>query len=596
MSSPRYGPRTRHVYDPQVLPTHLPLMVIPRQSTTAQATRNVGSQELHEDEFLRVAQRWGWAPEQVEFLWQDMGISASTTTMEQRPALSLFLERLQRGETKAVLVSAVDRLFRDQSMIEPNRFIREMQRFDGRVLTSSRTFCFSENYDVRAFRWDAEYAAEYIQRQIRDRLHAARRRLSIIDGRYDSRAVTAGYIVDYDAHSPTYRHYIPYPPHAELVVREVFERFSALDGSVPALLRYWRAEGLSFPAFPATIDPRCAGRIALSVRTPDGGYALAERGLRGMLTNVVYIGEWVVDGEIVRRPDGSRMLAEPVLKDDDLFWWAFRRVSQYDMDGSPNTTRRFYLAGPARTVHEEVCPLLLRRKLRCVSHDRLLSYQVITTKAGATVWTYLSVCPPAYQGARKEPCLAIRSEIIDAGVAGYVLTRLGLCPDALRRAERLQDSTELARRRDVRTVEAKRSRLQAEIDGYFDILPVAPVADRHDILQRIAARKAEIAVLRETPVETIATPRFNAAWLAGALDVVCASWLRLPVELRATILGELVEVIDVSTPDRWHIGLALHWRHGHVDTLTLSRQKGSQHVGWSEEEDTMLRTGFASWP
>ena len=34
------------------------------------------------------------------------------------------------------------------------------------------------------------------------------------------------------------------------------------------------------------------------------------------------------------------MLGPRVLEDEDLFWYCFRRISLYDVDGQPNLARR----------------------------------------------------------------------------------------------------------------------------------------------------------------------------------------------------------------------------------------------------------------
>ncbi len=128
------------------------------------------------------------------------------------------------------------------------------------------------------FRMECKYAAKYIVHQIRGRLIPAVGRAAQ-RGLYDGRGLNIGYIVDFYQMSPTYKRYVPYPPHAALVLHDIFERFARMPyPSVPALVRAWNAPNgmtpiadpttgevrniptLYFPALPAEMDRRIWAR------------------------------------------------------------------------------------------------------------------------------------------------------------------------------------------------------------------------------------------------------------------------------------------------------------------------------------------------
>src|SRR5579875_758762 len=90
---PRYLP-----YDANPVAETLPLdtivTVLPRQSKRSGAKNNIHSQELADHELIAFATAHGYAPEQVRIDKRDMGISANTTTINERPALSNWLRNL----------------------------------------------------------------------------------------------------------------------------------------------------------------------------------------------------------------------------------------------------------------------------------------------------------------------------------------------------------------------------------------------------------------------------------------------------------------------------------------------------------------------
>ncbi len=391
----------------ETLPLDTIVTVLPRQSKRAGARVNVHSQELADHELIALATAHGYAPEQVRIDKRDMGISANTTTINERPALSNWLRNLlPAGLSKVVVFSQEDRAFRDEEEVELNLFIREVKRYRGWVICGHKVYRLWEEYDADMFRMECKYAAKYIVHQVRGRLlpsvtRAAQR------GLYDGRGLNVGYVVDYHPKSPTYKRYIPYRPHADLVLHEMFERFAKLPyPSVPALVRAWNASNgmvpvfddvvgrmreiptLYFPLLPPDLDPRVMQRQSWGrPRTypPYGiddplrrGWLLREQGARRILSNVFYIGWLARDGQIVRGetlengqvlvdPKGSPLvLHEPIVPDLDLFWYCFERVSPYTIDGQPNPKRRFYSKGPRQKYNQDAELLVLRPPSRAI--------------------------------------------------------------------------------------------------------------------------------------------------------------------------------------------------------------------------------------
>lgn len=224
-------PRYRPLIDPSVndhesLPLDTIATVIPRQSKKAGARNNVHSKELADHELVDLATSHGFASHAVHIDKRDMGISANTTTINERPALRDWLrESLPSGLSKVVIFSQEDRAFRDEEEVELNTFIKEVKRYHGWVICGHKAYKLWEEYDADMFRMMCKYAAKYIVHHVRGRLLPAVSRAAQ-RGYYDGRGINVGYLVDYDPKSPTYKRYILYPPHADLVLHEMFEHFA----------------------------------------------------------------------------------------------------------------------------------------------------------------------------------------------------------------------------------------------------------------------------------------------------------------------------------------------------------------------------------
>ena len=76
---------------------------------------------------------------------------------------------------------------------------------------------------------------------------------------------------------------------------------------------------------------------------------MSRHGLEALLTNPVYIGWWIILGDIV-----SRNNHEPIIDTEHayLFWYAFNRLSEYTVDGDKNE-ERIRLQEPRRFYQRE---------------------------------------------------------------------------------------------------------------------------------------------------------------------------------------------------------------------------------------------------
>jgi Recombinase len=156
-------------------------------------------------------------------------------------------------------------------------------------------------------------------------------------GQYFGGRVPIGYILDENDR------FIPYEPHA-CIVRWIFRRYRQI-GNVAQIARELNARKYAFPPYETVIK---APYTNLTVK--NGGYGITKAGVLSILKNVQYLGYFAFKQQ-VRRKDGQPVINHPPIlteiKEDDgqevnyeeLFWYAFNRLSPTTIDGEINEQR-----------------------------------------------------------------------------------------------------------------------------------------------------------------------------------------------------------------------------------------------------------------
>jgi DNA invertase Pin-like site-specific DNA recombinase len=300
---------------------------------------------MQTDDLILFARRLGWAEGQIILYVENkredgtLRNASGRLRIDQREGLRALVERIERDEIKAVIVFLEDRLFRDETAIQYNTFIQICKRHNCLVITPHMTYDFHNPYHVKIFRDKCEQAADYLREYVMIRLHGARERAAR-RGMYDGRNIAVGFIVDrrptilvdgQEVQNPTYKKVVPYEPHAK-IIRFLFKRFALLGGKFMALWRELAAMPVVFPEFDESVDQRTKTRVALT-QVP-GGYHLTPTGLGMILTNVIYIGYWVVGGEVVSKTN------HPAIVEEAEFWHVFNKLSRYTIEGEEQIPER----------------------------------------------------------------------------------------------------------------------------------------------------------------------------------------------------------------------------------------------------------------
>lgn len=278
----------------------------------------------------------GWPENMIILDDRDLGVSGQEL-MENRVTFKEMLRRIAAGGIKAVVVVNVDRLFRDKWGAESGKFMEICHTYGVIIVTPDFVYDFRISWHIDRFKRRCEEAWNYLEYHIYGRVLPAKDRRGY-GGYWTGHAVPMGYLVDIQekigsSFNPRYHRYVVYEPHAA-VIRWIFRRFKELHGNVNLLLTKIRKKGCLFPDFDETVDPdvlHCAYNQRSKV---EGGYTIVSReGLRSILTNRTYIGQWEYQGKVMELNIENY---PPAIVDLDDFTYAYNRLSKTKLDGTPN--------------------------------------------------------------------------------------------------------------------------------------------------------------------------------------------------------------------------------------------------------------------
>lgn len=271
--------------------------------------------------------------------------ASGTWPIDRRPDLKTICDLIETGKVGVVVAEFVDRLFRDEDRIDSNVFIKICKDNDCFVHISSKrmTYNFANDQHAEMFRLEVQMAAMYIKNHVKGTM-LRRRDMVVRLGQWGGiGAIPVGFILCNDKDSPLYGKFIPYEPHAKVVLW-IFMRFIELAFNFGALCREIRDMGAVFPPFEPGVP------IVRFMLTPtDNGYLVSEDTLREMLTNEVYIGNFrrqVQDGEVFIASN------HPAIVPEDIFWQVYDYLKDTRPDGTPTGRNRLIRYNQAKSADE----------------------------------------------------------------------------------------------------------------------------------------------------------------------------------------------------------------------------------------------------
>jgi hypothetical protein len=250
---------------------------------------------------------------------------------------------MRSGEIGAVACIDEDRLFRDLTQLQVNRFIQICEEHDVHIITPGMIYDFrnesTRRFHRRQFRFKSEEAAEIIYSIQQGRLYAARQR-EVQQGRWLGGRPPIGFMIDQRKHlpeghpNPDWRKLSPFPPYAG-VVKSCFEVFLQQGKTLAAAAKQLQRHGPFFPNYDSVIvQQQIPSGFQLYrprfQQNDAGDYYLTYSGLGYLLTNAIYLGHYIYRNRLERRDN------HPAIVPTALFFDVFNALSETTLTGEPN--------------------------------------------------------------------------------------------------------------------------------------------------------------------------------------------------------------------------------------------------------------------
>lgn len=546
-----------------------------RQSSEAQIG-NV-STTLQTVEMIKILEEAGWSEEDIILVDMDGGVSG-TKGIEERAGMSyLVYELIDKDRIVVVVVQAVDRLFRDRDQIDTNRFILACRTHKVQVLTPETLFDFNDDrygdFLVKEFRKLTESGAEFIQHHVRGRLHPAREK-KIRDGNWAGQGVPTGYMIDdrkrlpSGSENPDYRQPVIFRPYAGVVVA-IYELFYEIDGN---LLQQWKQmeEGrLSFPEMEEGMVPkgfRIIDQLKRRSRVT-GARVPSYTTLIAMLTNPFYLGHFSYHGEILFWNH------HPALVPEELFWYAFNKLSKTTLSGEPNPDyaphRKMMVRGSSKDRPES--PPVYQGMI--YSNDIVDSPNI---RVG-TQWT------------KTMSCYAYRLAISQEGRSYWAVTARNvdkLLHDMLKEAmmslaldeDSWQNALQSWTVNDHKECQRLEQQLQQEKQARENILGGIRTFTDDEMRQRaednLKAVRSNIHHLEEKLKALQLRDQTTLKDAREVLNKIVSQWGRVPNRRKRELMELLAEKIEMNRIQAREKLITVYWRSGNVTSRVLSHVKG----------------------
>jgi predicted site-specific integrase-resolvase len=571
------------------LNTNAQIGIYARQSTLGQIKNCTQSTEMQTEDLVEYAKQLGWDENHIVVITQDLAKSGKLR-IDQRKGMSLLMRWIQEDEIKTVLVFLEDRLFRDETGLQYNYFIDACKQHDVKVVTRNKVYDFSYRDDVKTFRDRCEAAADFLE-DIHLRLHGAKDRLSA-SGRYAGRAIAVGFIVDKAEKiivdgkivpNPTYRKFIAYEPHAE-IVRSLFKRFWELRGMVRPLCRELHRLPFVFPDFEPEVDvSQYIGQYHL--KKVSGGYHISRTGLMGLLTNVAYIGDWIHLGEI------SIEANHEAIVDKELFLYAFNTISPWTRTGKPNEQKRSY----TRYSRKDPIPALLKNAI-----DSREGGRVYVSTSGLTD-------KPIYIIEEKDQRLVLKYHAATPcqEIDELVWQRM---VEWLRQTKRYEDYAQIAedmqkeQKRVIKLINAQIAEANRQMRGIIASLSLPPEKLRKSLREKLAEdydtleeAKAELEEKRATlQSDKKLKTHLEYHLLLENLELKHEAMIFTDKQELVTLTAEKVYLDEMTA--HW-LRLEVEWRNPEWGTerIYLFRQGGA-HKTWTDKENEIISELISDTP
>ena len=510
-----------------------------------------------------------WVDGQLIMDLRDLGISGRLGP-EKRPALAEFMADLSRGEapevTGTIYLSSegLSRLSRDQDRIVGAQLLKLMKQANCRVRTPYDILNPRIDADWRELREGFEDAAKE-SKHLQERHFGPKKREKAQKGEHVGNQVSPGFIIEIKSYksngSYIFGKWLPYPPHAEIVVK-VLQEYIRSSGS-----KYKAAQALRgtlFPPFPEDLKYMKTRSSLRNCLKTQAGYIITPEVIEGLARQVALIGTWKWSDILIENN-------HPAIVPLDLFGEA------YDLSNRRGNKPR------GRAAYYD--PLDWDGLLRCVNHE---SPRRISGHSSDGTW----VCALDYHNGTGPICLDIDHRIISEPLTTEFLRCLDLSSHAkavFDEVQRRATATEEEEPKRKREEAQLKSRL-ANLENY---LGASDPELEESYRRQIKQVKAELRALQQKPLPSPVTS-VDIDRVRRFLENLDNEWQKLSSNLRNRLLKLLVDHVDIAH-DRNHIQATIIWKIDFKQRIDIERPVGNsrRERRWTEEQDSLLRL---LWP
>jgi hypothetical protein len=505
--------------------------------------------------------------------------ASGTWPIDRRPGLKAICDLIESGKVGVVVAEFVDRLFRDEDRIDSNIFIKTCREHDCFVHISSKrmTYNFANDQHAEMFRLEVQMAAMYIKNHVKGTM-LRRRDMVVRLGQWGGiGAIPVGYITCSDETSPLCGKFIPYEPHAKVVLW-IFVRFIELGYDFGALCREVADMPFVFPPFEPGVP------IIRFMMTPTKeGYLISEDTLRHLLTNEVYIGNFrrqIQDGEVYIRKN------HPAIVPEDVFWSVYDHLKDIRPDGIPTGRHKLVRYSQARSI-EERKPLL-----KPISDDGSVYWEVPYEKKGG-----YKIIKRRQLGLGTDHVLFLDADVLETAIVKRLLERLHTIDLNNLNKQRNERKEEIGRKlkKIAREIESINEELETLKTNMGKIKTESVVLELEAQIVRILERR-ETATANQKRLEE-ALKHDALGTLEEELGNLEELWPLKPFPERKALLGLLIKTLTLKflSPHFYSVEIAWNYDNWGIDKAIFMRHiSGSKD--WSKEELTSIAALYPQTP
>lgn len=546
--------------------TDEPVGLYPRQSTEKQKKNNRQSFEKQTIDAVEDLVKRGWSRDIIKIYDQDIGTSAAKP-LEKREAISEMVADIRERRIRSVRAAEVDRLFRDEDRIDSNWFIKICKDADCLVITDRMIYDLNNPRHRKWFREEVDRSWEFYESQILIRAHELQDRARS-KGLYTGGPVNVGFIVDKTRGSKTFMKYIPYPYMGDKLL-EIFQDLYDSGASIGFILRELDTLPYVFPAeeqwvreqglFSTNLEPVPGTKKDATGEPTPIGYKLSEQGLKKMIRNRVYVGDWPYDGGWI---EGNHEGIIP----RDLFDALNEMLDERESLASP---RNHYTHSPS-VVHDvlEAGPEGTKYMYITVQHDTQ-SYRVLEKR-----------------GAKCVIRASFKMEDIEREFVQKFREKLANRKEFENYERHLKEEHgKIDERR--KTLLDLRNLLSSQIDGLFLSLESTELKP-HERDEIIKERRRKIerrdAIQREINIKQ---PLAQYHKLKDLIERMGKYWNRYPLDERQGLVKMLVKQVYLEPLSCHFIKMTIQWKWFPEDIGIIWRSQPAS-IHWTPEEDDVL--------